>query len=82
MEIEKARRDEIYIEIRDFLNRPEWEAEVNEIDPDDGYDGLDVFVGHLCLEWGSEDTRGFLKSTGVTEDEVEQLIADNIDFYY
>ncbi|MBO5934781.1 MAG: hypothetical protein J6Q94_04765 [Clostridia bacterium] len=82
--MKKERRNDIYEELRNFLEMQagipeEWEAEIQAITPDDSFDGLDVIVGHMCDEWGTGDTRECLSMIGADEDEIEKLIEDNFD---
>lgn len=82
--MKKERRNDIYEELRNFLEMQagipeECEAEIQAITPDDSFDGLDVIVGHMCDEWGTDDTRECLSMIGADEDEIEKLIEDNFD---
>ena len=49
-----------------------------------GDDALDMLVGTLCLPeyGGSTATREILSIIGATPDEIEELIAENIDIYF
>ena len=85
--MENARRTVVYNELRNFFEvqggvPTEWECEISELSPDDSFDGLDILVGHMCAEWGTQDTRGCLSMIGAKADEIEELIADNIDFCF
>ena len=87
MIMENARRTAVYDELKSFFEMQggvpaEWEREISEIHPDDSFDGLDILVGHMCAEWGTQDTRSCLSAMGAKADEIDELIADNIDFYF
>ena len=85
--MEQIRRLSIYNELRNFLEMQggvpaEWESEINGLSSDDSFDGLDIMVGHMCAEWGTQDTRGCLSMIGARPDEIEELIEYNIDFCF
>lgn len=85
--MDKKRRNDIYEELCNLLETQEgipevWEKDIQEITPDDSFDGLDVLVGHMCFEWGdTSQVRECLSMAGADEDEIEELMEDDIDFY-
>lgn len=87
MSIEKNRRTCILTEIKRFFDThkgfpSQWQKEIDELCPEDQKDALDVIIGLMCTpEWGgAAAASGFLSTIGVKDDEIEMLIAENLDF--
>ena len=89
MDIAKARRDALLAELKNFYDMQgglpaDWQDEIDDLDPDDSPDGLDIIVGHLCSPefGGSREARNILYMIGASTDETEALIALNCDLYF
>ena len=87
MSIEEHRRNSIFEEIKRFFDAhtgfpQQFQKEIEALLPDDPMDALDVIVGLLCTpEWGGESAASsFLSMLGVKDDEIDSLIAENLDY--
>ena len=87
MSIEEHRRNSIFEEIKHFFDThtgfpQQFQKEIESLLPDDPMDPLDVIVGLLCTpEWGGETAAtNFLSMLGVKEEEIDTLIAENLDY--
>ena len=87
MSIETQRRNSIFEKIKCFFETHtgfplQFQKEIESLLPDDPMDPLDVIVGLLCTpEWGGEAAAtGFLSMLGVKEEEIDTLIAENLDY--
>jgi hypothetical protein len=87
MSIEKQRRISIFEKIKHFFDThtgfpQQIQEEIETLLPDDTMDPLDVIVKLLCTpEWGGETAAtNFLSMLGVKEEEIDTLIAENLDY--
>lgn len=87
MSIEARRRNSILEEIKRFFEAhtgfpQQFQEEIDALLPEDAMDPLDVIVGLLCTpEWGGVSAASsFLSMLGVKEEEIDTLIAENLDY--